>query len=899
MAGVGGLGLKEDLVELALDIDALVAQTTATFLDCAKTRQADGNLVHVTNLFYNKADLFRKLVRRVNVREETEQYVQNLEKRASNLNQIVVEKAADTQEAFNVLAASSFLAKKTLSKAEQESKYVEPEEIVRFSHLISKNFSVCSPHFWQQGDPMRPFPTDMQFRGSLLAQSEGISSPKELHEDISESASKTNISAIVNSHDGGLRDLKMNELPVLNDYLEVPVAEATTPSNETETQNDYNIGLISSDEDSSDNLRMASPLTLWNKFFRACHLPPTVSSEYAANFVRQRIQPVMLKDLSKAELRELGIETVGDQLAILKHIRECDGVPPELSDESPRRVVVNDRSRNMDIDDIPPPPSRRGKSAPDRDDIYHVVMPEGRNPRTRAILERHSELRDRGLISRGTTGIRVSGRNLDRVSNESKIIKRVHPQSSSRIRPDDDGIRRRIAPSPARPLNHVGASRFAQAVGLNRQRPRISFDENGPVRVIRRVADDALVEEMAAKADQRIQSSLVRQLKAIGASVGEGKLMDKVVEWISRNSSLKNNLSDLNIVLFDSHSSTLASKLIEKNPRSVFLLEGSQLKAQKQKEFVEKVKKQEKKVEAFHAAMTNVLIPSKSRPVNTQFWNLLTEPMQIKPEYKNYDTSSFGVKTVMLGCLPFPNQQKALLDALMEQLLLYYLIQKPKRNPRNEHFSFVFNSFFEVKLLSELDGFELGKFNPEIPLTLISEKKSSEIGLKEDKLYPVQIEPKQFLDFNFDGEGSEKLKVRFDSEEDPEKRRIPIDFALWMDITGKFNKKTMTSDMSGRKNLSTNPNGCMASPFSQLVHVPGCETKFVLNRFCHGTCSSFYVPQLRSKKLKANFENFTVCRPAEVEHVQVKLECEEGQITREITRIKRCACVEHDAPLPE
>lgn len=67
-----------------------------------------------------------------------------------------------------------FKAKKTRAKAEQESKYVEPEDIVRYSHLISKNFSVCSPHWWQQGDPMRPFPTDMQFRCSLLTQSEGI-----------------------------------------------------------------------------------------------------------------------------------------------------------------------------------------------------------------------------------------------------------------------------------------------------------------------------------------------------------------------------------------------------------------------------------------------------------------------------------------------------------------------------------------------------------------------------------------------------------------------------------------------------------------------------------------------------------------------------------------------------
>lgn len=87
---------------------------------------------------------------------------------------------------------------------------------------------------------------------------------------------------------------------------------------------------------------MSSPLTLWTQFFKACNLPSAVAVTYATNFVRQRIQPAMLKDLSKVELKELGVETVGDQLAILKHIKESDGVPPELSDELPsRKIVVN------------------------------------------------------------------------------------------------------------------------------------------------------------------------------------------------------------------------------------------------------------------------------------------------------------------------------------------------------------------------------------------------------------------------------------------------------------------------------------------------------------------------------------------------------------------------------
>lgn len=75
---------------------------------------------------------------------------------------------------------------------------------------------------------------------------------------------------------------------------------------------------------------------------------------------------------------------------------------------------------------------RRGRPAPDRDEIYHVTMPEGRHPRTRAILERHSQLREAGRIARGTTGVRVSGVTLNRVSNDSRVIKKP----STRMRSD-------------------------------------------------------------------------------------------------------------------------------------------------------------------------------------------------------------------------------------------------------------------------------------------------------------------------------------------------------------------------------------------------------------------------------------------------------------------------------
>uniref|UniRef100_A0A914XXW9 Bursicon n=1 Tax=Panagrolaimus superbus TaxID=310955 RepID=A0A914XXW9_9BILA len=102
---------------------------------------------------------------------------------------------------------------------------------------------------------------------------------------------------------------------------------------------------------------------------------------------------------------------------------------------------------------------------------------------------------------------------------------------------------------------------------------------------------------------------------------------------------------------------------------------------------------------------------------------------------------------------------------------------------------------------------------------------------------------------------------------------------------------------NNRKN-DTEVHGCVASPFSQRIHIAGCETKYILNRYCHGACASIYIPEIRSKKLKAVFSNCLVCRPAEVEHIQVRLECPNGSLVRDVMRVKRCECQEIDAPLP-
>ena len=58
------------------------------------------------------------------------------------------------------------------------------------------------------------------------------------------------------------------------------------------------------------------------EFFVGAGLPDGVAENYAASFVEHRIQTDMLIDLDKEYLREMGIQAMGDVIAILRHARK-------------------------------------------------------------------------------------------------------------------------------------------------------------------------------------------------------------------------------------------------------------------------------------------------------------------------------------------------------------------------------------------------------------------------------------------------------------------------------------------------------------------------------------------------------------------------------------------------
>lgn len=73
------------------------------------------------------------------------------------------------KEAEQILSTAIYQANQKLASiAKANKRPVSSEELIKFAHRISASNAICAPLTWQQGDPRRPYPTDIEMRLGLL-----------------------------------------------------------------------------------------------------------------------------------------------------------------------------------------------------------------------------------------------------------------------------------------------------------------------------------------------------------------------------------------------------------------------------------------------------------------------------------------------------------------------------------------------------------------------------------------------------------------------------------------------------------------------------------------------------------------------------------------------------------
>ena len=125
----------------------------------------------VTELLVEKDKQLQAALKVAGEQAEVEQQIEEVRAKVEEQDTLVRNLQKQLKEAETLLSNTIYQAKQKLESV-SKAKPVLSEDLIKYSHKISASNAVAAPPNWQQGDPRRPYPTDIEMRGGFLARVE-------------------------------------------------------------------------------------------------------------------------------------------------------------------------------------------------------------------------------------------------------------------------------------------------------------------------------------------------------------------------------------------------------------------------------------------------------------------------------------------------------------------------------------------------------------------------------------------------------------------------------------------------------------------------------------------------------------------------------------------------------
>ncbi|CAG9773070.1 unnamed protein product [Ceutorhynchus assimilis] len=163
------LSTKEKLLYIIDDME-LIAKEIIENAIAPKTNKLSGpEYAQLTELLVAKDNELKDTLNLAKEQGQINKTMDLLKAEVERQDQDINHLQKQLKEAEQILSTAIYQANQKLqSIARAKKRPVSSEELIKFAHRISASNAICAPLTWQQGDPRRPYPTDIEMRLGML-----------------------------------------------------------------------------------------------------------------------------------------------------------------------------------------------------------------------------------------------------------------------------------------------------------------------------------------------------------------------------------------------------------------------------------------------------------------------------------------------------------------------------------------------------------------------------------------------------------------------------------------------------------------------------------------------------------------------------------------------------------
>ncbi|XP_011498577.1 PREDICTED: mediator of RNA polymerase II transcription subunit 4 [Ceratosolen solmsi marchali] len=159
----------EVLLSVVDDIEIIAKELIENIIAQKHLKLSTAEHTHLIELLISKDNELKTILIKADEQAKINLRMEALKDEVDRQDQDIQQLQRQLKEAEQILATAIYQAKQKLqSIARANKRPVSSEELIKFAHRISASNAICAPLTWQQGDPRRPYPTDIEMRLGCL-----------------------------------------------------------------------------------------------------------------------------------------------------------------------------------------------------------------------------------------------------------------------------------------------------------------------------------------------------------------------------------------------------------------------------------------------------------------------------------------------------------------------------------------------------------------------------------------------------------------------------------------------------------------------------------------------------------------------------------------------------------